>query len=373
MKRRLVKGILALLAFIPLVGCWNAQEIEKRTIVVSMAIDRNESGELTVSIQVPNPRQIAGGGGEGGGGGGGGGAVEVYSGSGPTLEAAFEELSRKSIYPMFLGHMQTLIFSEEMAKQGIAPILDFLRRDPEIRRHMYPIVVSGNAEDALTVQPKLEQIPTYYVRNFIESQVDLERVYDMTLGKVFVDLSHPGKQVPLFYYFKATKDGFKYNGMAVFHGDKMIGALDPAEMNIVLNVREKKAGRRVIAACPGGKIVFRPHKVKRRFTITNQPKAMIAIKVEGEVLENSCNFTIKDERALEKVNKIVASQYEQIAREVTARAQRELKTDVFQIRNHVHSYYPQIWKRVNWETAFPHMPIQVKYDVNVKRIGLKAQ
>ncbi|MFC7442386.1 Ger(x)C family spore germination protein [Laceyella putida] len=376
MRRLLHRGVLSIFCLTLLTGCWDDQEIEMRSIVVSMAIDKKDGG-YEVSVQVPNPGQIASGGGGGGGEGGGGGgpgAVEVYSGEGTTLEEAIGELDRKSIYPLFFGHMETLLFSEGVAREGVRPFMDWIRRSPEIRRHMYPIVIDGKAKDALLVQPKLEQIPTYYLRNFIESGITAKKVSDMTLGKVFVDLSHPGKQVPMFYYFKPGKDGFQYKGMAVFRSDKMVGTLNEVELNPVLHFREEIQGYPIVINCPGkkGKLVFEPKQIEKALNVTNKPEASIDIRVKGVVLENECSFTMKDEKAFQNVNQLIAKTYERTAAEVLRKAQKGLKQDVFLIRNRVYAFYPEIWRKMNWEKEFPSMPIHIRYAVEVGRIGLKA-
>lgn len=345
--------------------------------MVSMGIDKSD-GLYEVSVQVPNPGQIAGGGGGGdggGAGGGGSGAVEVYTGKGATIEAAIGELDRKSVYPLFFGHMETLLFGEKLAKEGILPFMDWIRRNPEIRRQMYPIVVAGKTKDALLVQPKLERIPIYYLRNFIEAGIEINRLSDMTLGKVFVDLGHPGKQVPMLYYIKPREGGFEYKGMAIFRRDRMIGSLDYKELNPVLHYRESRPGYPVVVTCPHekGKLVFEPRKVKKELSVSDRPEATVRITIQGMIMENSCKFAITDEKAIQKVNQMITHYYDQTAKRVLRKAQKVFKEDVFLIRNRVYAFYPRIWNKTKWPEAFPTMPVHIHYKVEVNRIGLKAQ
>jgi spore germination protein KC len=149
-------------------GCWDAIEIEKRAVVVALAVDQSPLGHK-VSIQVPNPRKTVGGGEEGGGGGGGAGAVELFSEEGRTLQEAFMQIENETNYPLFTGHTQILLIGEELAKNGTRDLMEGLRRNQQIRRHLWPVIIQGEAKDALDVQVRLEEIPIDYLRETIET------------------------------------------------------------------------------------------------------------------------------------------------------------------------------------------------------------
>jgi len=367
-------GIVCLCCLL-LTGCWDSLEIEKRTLAVSLAVDK-EKEDFVVSIQVPNPRQIAGGGEGGGGGQGGPEAIEIFTGTGKTIGEALIDIQSKTNYPVFFGHAQTFFVSEAVAKSGLSSIIDFLRRSPQVRRQLWPIVVKGKAMDALQTQVKLEQIPTDYMRHLIEMNVRPGRIPEITLGDVLIDLSTPWKHASILYYIEAKKNAFEWLGMAVFKRDKMVGVLDIGEATPLLQLRYGKRGFNFVAPCGNGRkgiTVFRPKEIERKIDVSAKPSIDIRISLVGDVEEKTCPIYIKDPSDYRKLNQQIAREFEMKGQTLVQKAKRQLNTDIFQLGDYIHAYHPDLWKRLDWEKDFARIPINVHYSVNVGRVGLEAQ
>lgn len=366
---------ILILCCLLLTGCWDSLEIEKRTLAVSIAVDQDEEGYL-VSLQVPNPRKIAGGGEAGGGGEGGPEAIEILQGRGKTVSEAIKEIQRKSNLPIFFGHTQTLLVGEDLARAGINPIIDFFRRNPQIRRQLWPIVVKGKAVDAIQTLVILEPIPTYYLRDLIELNTRSQRLPETTLGEVLVDLSTPWKQSPLFHYIYAKKDEFEWAGMAVFKQDKMVGVLNEQEVNSFVHLRYGIRGVNMIVPCGDGRkgeIAFLPKNIERKIVFHNKPSIDVHIHIKGDIEEISCNMVAKNMNDFKKLDQLIANEYEKYAKLVLQKAKNVINADIFHFEDVLHAHYHDLWKRLDLKKEFARIPIHVRYSVNIERIGLEAQ
>lgn len=374
MKRLpVLKCTLLFLCCLCLVGCWDSLEMEKRTLAVAIAVDRDKN-DFLVSLQVPNPRKIAGGGESGGGGEGGPDSIQIFQGRGKTISEAIQEIHHKSNFPIFFGHAQTLFVGEELAKEGIEPIIDFFRRNPQIRRQMWPIVIKGKAASALETHVVLEPIPTYYLRDLIEVDTRSHSLPETSLGDVLVDMATPWREAPLFHYISADKDQFTWLGMAVFKRDKMVGVIKGQEVNTLIHIRDGKRGNGMIAPCQGnGYVVFRPKKIERKIVVNKEPAIHVYIRLKGDIEEKTCNLNAIKEKDYEKLNKMIVSHYEKVAKTAIEKAKNTIGVDYFHFEDYLHAFYTSDWKKLDWNKDFKRIPIYVHYSVKVERIGTEAR
>lgn len=361
------------LSSLPLYGCWDNREIENRATVAVLAVDKIPQG-YELSAQIPSPSKTTGGGGDGGGGGGGG-AVEVFSGEGRSFHDAMQQIESKVNFPLFIGHMQLLLVSEEVAREGIFPLLDALRRSLEIRRHLWPVVILGKAKDALKVKVPLEEIPIEYLRTLMSTGIDSGRFAWLGLGEVSENLANPVKQTPLLNAFRTTEDRFIWEGIALFKHDRMIGLIHKPFISPLLQIRKKMVGWPKSVPCPKnrGWIVFVPRNVERIIDVSEKPKIDVTVKVEGEISLKECpSFQMNDPKKYEWVNHSLEKEYEKSAKALLDQAQKEYKMDIFSLGKHVNAYYPRLFKQMDWLHNSSRIPVNIKYEVDVRRIGLES-
>lgn len=203
--------LFCLLSVSLLGGCWDAQEIEERTSVIALGIDKHPEG-YEISVQVPVPLKIVG---SGGGGESGQNAVQIFSGTGKTVSDTLDDIQNQTNQQLFLGQARILLFGEEVAKDGIGRVVDGLKRRPEIRRRQWPLVVKGKAKDAMKANPKLEQIPMEYIITMMENGSRMGKYNDEDFGKTLINLSSPAKH-PMMNFMEISPQQIEWKGLAVF-------------------------------------------------------------------------------------------------------------------------------------------------------------
>ncbi|MEH7390822.1 Ger(x)C family spore germination protein [Bacillus sp. JJ1474] len=388
MKRNILIMIILISFLIILSGCWNRRELNELAIVMGMGIDKSED-QFVVTAQVVIPGEIAKK-----GGGGGKTPVVVYQEKGETIFQAIRKITTESPRKLYFAHQRILVLGEEFAKEGIGKALDFLSRDPELRTDFYIVVAKDSkAGDVLKVLTQLEDIPANQLFSSLESaEKAWAPTVTVTLDKLITDLVSDGIDpvltgITLKGDVKTgeTKQNIevtsaptilKYNEMALFNNDKLIGWLNDQDSRAVHYATGKVKSTLGVIPCPKtGKIGIEVMRTKAdiKAKVKNgEPKGSIKVQIEGNVADVECRgLDLKKTKTiydLEKVSEKDVKESIQSAIEVT---QKEFQSDVFGFGEALHRSDPAYWKKVKkeWGQKFSEMPVTVEIDVKIRQTG----
>lgn len=377
MRRRRCCAIAAMLALSSalLTGCWDQREIEERTSVVAIGIDleREEPRLLRVSVQIPIPIKIAG---SGGGAGGGGDPVKIKSATGRTTIEAFSALQTELNQKLFYGHTRIIAIGEEMARSGLDDVMDAFRRDPQIRRLLWPLVVKGKAIDLLHAKPELEQIPTVFIMSMIENGASAGTIPDMNLGKFYISLSSTAEQ-PYLNYMEAF-DTVKWDGIALFKEDRMISSLNEEQTWNFLRIRERADGGAIVFPYGDG------HDQMVSFTVESisveeaygeengRVKASYTVVVEGDLVGKTFRTDFSNQSEIRKLERTAEEYLETKGKELVETLQR-IDADTLGVGIKLKAYHPNIWEEVDDTEYFKNADIRIHYDVNLRRTGMEME
>jgi len=367
------------------VGCWDRRELEERTSVVALAIDRVKEQDhalVKVSVQIPIPIKIVGSG--GGGGEGGKSAVKVMSATGFSMGDAMRNLQQRLNQQLFYGHTRVVAISEDVAREDLSAIVDSLRRSPQMRRLLWMVITPQEAVKLLETDPKLEQIPIVYVMDLMENGSKQGTVPDITLGKWFIDRSSSGCDAMANYIQTAQRD-VKWHGLALFDDDKMVGHLEENHSWVLMQIKNKQIGGDVTISCPqntprtGGVrsyLTAHPKKihVKTKIeTYQNTFKMTVDVKVEEDIIESMCNADFSKEESYRLIEKALATEMNSRAKQMVEKVQGEFGVDVFGMGNKVRAKYMKQFEQLDWQKEYPKTKIEIRYTVEVRRVGMKMQ
>lgn len=147
MRIRAMWLLVILCVMLPLSGCWDAEELNRRAVVSGIGIDRGPGNkDYLVSFQVIIADEISGKIGRGGT------PTTVYTAEGRSIMEAVRKASLQVPRLMSTAHVRIVVISEELARQGISDILDFLDRDSDIRLTA-KIFIAKKASERSTLLP----------------------------------------------------------------------------------------------------------------------------------------------------------------------------------------------------------------------------
>lgn len=377
--------VILMFSMLLLPGCWNWVEIEERAILAAIGFDKAaEEGQVEVTAQIIKPGELKPG------EGGGGEAVIVYSGTGYGMFDAVRSMAREVGRKLYFPEMHVMVVGEDLAREGIGSVMDFLMRDAEPSVRMWVLVTRGQAKEVL------------------ETPIPTEKVWGVGLSKMVKASEAHGKVpvVDVLDFMKAVKStttcpvatGIEITGTekkpeqeavapgktpvlrgtAVFKDYKMTGWLDETQTRGLLWVKGEVKSGIIVVPTPGNEnklmfleIIRADSKIEAEIS---DGRVTITVKVKeegniGEVVPN--NVEIKKP---EIIKTIEARQREAIENEIWAAVTRaqELNADVFGFGEAVRRKYPREWPQYEkmWDELFPALDVVVEVEAKIRRTGM---
>ncbi|NHC41803.1 Ger(x)C family spore germination protein [Bacillus sp. MM2020_1] len=383
--------LLIIMVFIPLLsGCWNRRELNELAIVGGMAIDKIGENYL-ITAQVIDPGEVSTN-----ASGGGRAPVTTYSEKGKHIFEAIRRMTTTTPRKLYFSHLQMLIISEEVAKEGMNNTLDFLTRDPEFRKDFY-IVVSKNlkASQILKNLTSIEKIPAHKMHSSLETsekawaptvaiQMD-ELIAALTSdgnNPVLTGISIKGNvtEGQLLDNVERIEPHARliYKNIAVFKKDKLIGWLNEKESkgyNYIKNNIVNTVGP--IPCEKKGSLVVEINRSKTKVkgkVINGQPRIDIYVSSEGNIAEVSCQIDLMDPAAIKKIEKKTDKIGVDILTTSIAKA-KKLGVDIYGFGEVIHRADPKAWKSLknNWDQEFVQMPVTIHSNFKIRRTGTVNQ
>lgn len=143
-----------------LTGCYDYKEVGNLAICVGMAIDKGENYNYHLTVQILHPFSESSGEATAG--------IIAYESEGDTLRHAISNLYLDLPLELFTGHLQVIIFSKEVAQDGLHDLLEFLIRDKETSKNADLLVARQRAGDILQVLTNAYQVPAVKIKMMVE-------------------------------------------------------------------------------------------------------------------------------------------------------------------------------------------------------------
>ncbi|AZN41301.1 Ger(x)C family spore germination protein [Paenibacillus albus] len=384
---KVLLSVLLLAVFVITTGCWNRKELNEISIATAFGFDKNKNN-YRVSVQLINPSEIA----SSKGGSGRAPVITVQESRGDTIFESIREMTTMTPRKIYSSHLRILVIGESLARDGIAKVLDSLSRDHELRTDFYIIVAKGAAaNDVLQVLTPLEKIPTDKMFSSLEAaqrnwgvttKVDLhELIYDLVdKGKdpvlagirIIGDIRQGQSQRNLSLV--SPKTMLKYEGLAVFHKDKLVGWMNGKQSkgyNYILGHIQSTIVR--LPCHSGGnlniELIHASHKMKGKFR-NGHPEVQVDVRVEGNVGEVECDMALGENRVIAQLEKELADEIKETIEDSVKQA-KLLESDVFGFGSTIHRANYKAWNRIkdDWEEEFVKMPVHVRVNAKIRRTG----
>jgi len=288
------------------------------------------------------------------------------------------EIAARTNFRPFYEHLQVIIISDEVARKGLANVLDFFIRDPEMRRRTKVYITKGEAKKVLDVRPRIEDYSSIYLAKITDNAVKSARIiYKTDLGELVKSI-HLGLDSTL-PIVEGTKDEIKEAGIAILKDDKMVGSTTGDHLESIKYISNLHKGGVETAKIPGRENAIATLEVKNVKTKTTPkisgriPTFKIDIKVRGDYIENINIDTHGkiDEEYLRTMEKVFADSIKKKCMETIKLMQEKFKADVFQFEMILRTEEPSYWKKYKneWDDIFPEVKTEVNVSVEIQQIG----
>jgi spore germination protein KC len=386
MYRRKAPLLIFLVFTLILTGCWSRKELNEISPVIGLGVDKI-GDHYVVSAQVVDPSESTPGGGVGRV------PAVTYRMEAKSIEIAIRKLSTVAPRRLYFSHLRTFVIGESVAKEGIAPMLDIVSRNPEMRTDFYVILTKDTtANNVLSIVTPLEKVPAAFIYTMLKYSNKYWSPFVMVkLDDLDNDLASRGKH-PVLPAIEikgeqelaeqkknveniSVKNYLQFTRLGVFHGDKLIGYLDENESSGYKFIVNKITETAVPIDCSEKQTDAVELKTVETTTntevIKEKPMIHIDVKAEANAAELQCERNLLDLKSLEQLEKQAEQTVERQIKQAVQAAQKKYKIDIFGFGRDIHQRNPRLWKKVkrNWDENFSTMPVDVHVSVKIRNFG----
>lgn len=376
---RIALGLLAPVMACALTGCWSKEEMNDRTFVTSIMVDRTEDGmaELTLSFLLPNrlpsaqgappPKEKP---------------YTAINRTGRNYAEAYQKIQRELSRRITWGSSRIIVVGDRSASSGLGPLLEFLLRIPGIRLSSKVFYFDGEAKQIASMKPIFERFPSEIIREYGHmkhvpevSVKDLIYSSRNNLGDGFLpELRFEQKEM-------ATQNGkisdwLGNAGAILLKDDKKQAYLSAEPSRGIQWLKEDILETIVTVPSPsdGRPISLLIHDGGRKISFASKGQQLnyaISLRCKGELVSSESDLDITEYASIETIEQAVS---EQIRKEMKGafQAAKKHKTDAFQWSEYVKWKRPELWRR--WKEREPerfvrNAGLQISVDVKLKRLG----
>jgi len=368
--------LLLLILLLTLGGCYDKQDIEYRTSILAVGIDKNPEGEggMEVTVQIAIHHNLATGSEEGGQGK----PFLVTTARGDSLSSIFQKLEGMVNSPLFFGNTMLLAISKEAAAEGVYNHLDFFLRNAQFRRKSWLVITPGRAKEILSITTPLHPIPALYLRTALEKYVNTKAAPFTMFENFITSLNCPAEE-PIAVILGPAGDKVELQGLAAFVDDRLVGELDAEELSLFLYLTQPNSRGLVQLLNPENK------QMELCYEIQNSNSHLVSsfengrlsftyrLWFEGNIVENYLGPILDEEATLRQLEGRLAAKLERECLQVIGKVQREIGSDIFNLGEHVRAHYPHYWQEIDWKKEFPRVPIKVEVTTHIRRVGIRRK
>ncbi|WP_157827525.1 Ger(x)C family spore germination protein [Niallia nealsonii] len=393
MKRNIFLMLLICCTSLFLSGCWDSRELQKLSIISGIAIDKDENDEnrYRATIQIINPSQVSGG---QQAGKVQAAPVRTFSNSGSTLAEALRKISPMVPGQLFYPHIQVMILSEEVAKDGIQNLFDLIERDSNFRM-LFPVLIARNtpAKDILQVTTSLNPIPSDSIVDNLETSqsewgeyinVHADQLIEGLKGGSFVvsgvqiegdkEQGNKGENIQQI----SPAANIEIGGLSLFKDGKLEKWLEQNEsrgttwiMNemkkTILNLDYKKAKDTIAIEVNRAQTTI---KIKIK---NNKPTINIFVNTEGTISETLVPIDLSQSKKIEQLEEKMEKEIKEEI-QLTVKMAQEEKSDFLGFGEYVNIKDKKLWKKISdtWdEEVFPETKVSINVDAYIRRTGMR--
>ncbi|KAA1181925.1 Ger(x)C family spore germination protein [Paenibacillus sp. B2(2019)] len=382
MGRRMARLCLSMVMIALLTGCWDSRELTDIGFVVAMAIDKGETKNIRVTVQIVNPINVSS---TQGGGSPAPLPPTTYSAEGNNVFDATRVLSRKLSRQLHYGHAVVLLVGEELATtQGIKKLFDGIERDSEFRPSATMVIARGTTgEEIIKQRTSLDNSPAIKIKKMVaETEKAFGENIDEKIYQVIQAIVSSGKEPTITgIQLDSTnkEDKLMANGIATFKDGKLMRWLDGNESRGFLWVLGRVNSTLLTMDWNDQPHTIGIENIRTKssfhssFDKSGKPIIEVKIGADANIGEVDVPIDITNPRLFLQIERLYmqAVHDEAVA---TIKLMQQQKSDIFGFGEVVHRDHPKQWRTLkrDWnDVTFPTIEVKVKVEAYLRNTGLR--
>ncbi len=375
--------IITFIITITLTGCGGYEELNNLSIVTAVAFDKTDDVyELSFLIANSPKAQTSAKEGEA--------KTTVYTGKGKTIAEASKDIEQIVPKQIYLGHINVVVISEDIAEDGFLKIADWLLRNPQTRKKFYLLQAKDvSAKNILKIVSPLESFPSQSIATLIESNSEtksiatsitysnfiaqiLEKGYDPVLPSITIkgDVKEGSNEKNL-----ETTEPESYlvlGPLAIYKGDKLEGFSNEKE-SWAINVLKNEAKEvNYNVKYQNQDVSIETSSLKSDIKIIDKNNIEITISGVGDIYNINNQIDIQNYKEINKIEKTWSKSLKKDLSKVVKKVQSKYKADIFGFGNLIYKNDPKTWEKLEkeWNSKyFPNLNVKIKTNLKISATG----
>ncbi|MDI4646312.1 Ger(x)C family spore germination protein [Cohnella hashimotonis] len=372
-------------------GCWDMVEVSRSSLITGVALEPGQERDVRVTIEVLNAAESMSA-----ENGRGDAPAKLYTAEADTLSEAVNRMNEQFDRMLIGSHMQVIVVDERLARQGLNRFMDFFVRSRYVREDVNLIISKKNAASELLRIPypggmnaALAIQSQIYNLNRIWGGASKSRMIDYTIATqtpgrelllAGVSVEGPVSQNIDSVKTLEPKSSIRLTDTAVFKGDKLIGFLPSADMNIVLLANDNLEQTTVSVPMPQGKAfagvrLIRLHASKSVRMLHGKPKMTLNVQGVGFIVSLGAGLPIDQAAGYLELERLTEDYVRKRIEATVEKVQTEYGSDIFGFGEWMYRHRFGEFKRISasWNELFAKGELSVDVDIQLERSELKTK
>ena len=326
-------GLIILFMFC---GCSDYHEINNTAMVAGIAVDRGEEKKYNISVEVIQPASADSS----------SPTAKVLKEEGDNAEDCLKRLVNKATKELRFSHCKLILFSEEVAKEGVSSLIDGFLRNPEYRADLFLAVTHGKAEEMLKTGEKEKRISSFDFAKVIQNS--FRETGSVPPTKLYQFVMDEGLSIlPLF---AENEEQYSIVGSAGFRDGMIFTELTlPQTQSVMLVSGEYRQGELLLKTKKNTDIPcqIRSVSVSKRISDSDDLKIFAEIQCNVRLTSLPECFDISTAEGLQRAESEIADLLTEKIKSDWERSVRENTSEIFGLSVYLFRHAPQVYERMS--------------------------
>lgn len=346
-------------------GCWNEAILEQVGVILIASIDQLPNGRIRLADAAPviDPNAED--------------RIEIVMTEGTTIRECREVLNRKTGRELVGGKIQSLVFGEATAQQGIRPHMEIFARDPVNPLLAWVVVAEGEGSVLLQKGVTMEDKPAIgiYISELLENNANTGQTVRTLVYQFETAFYTPGID-PVTPMIRASETEMVVIGSALFDSDRMCGRLDNTQSLMLNLLMGKKIDGRLSLKMPESlkaskhyvtiQIVQSKRKIQKSLK-QGLPSFLIELAMEVNIEEAGTTKLLEPE-FLKKMEQFLSDSLTDHLQK-TIRLIQEAGCDAIGTGLIAKASWFKQWQQWDWKKLYPKIDLKASAKVNIRNSG----
>ncbi|WP_047983371.1 Ger(x)C family spore germination protein [Ornithinibacillus californiensis] len=279
------------------------------------------------------------------------------------LKEGMQGFNLKYYRELKVGQLRMLLISEEIAKEGISPLIDTILTDPDITKRLYLAIVKGDFDEYINSQLVMQEDLDYYLYQMFKHYDTQGKLTVINLHQ-FMRTLHSPAHSPVVPVFEASNENFQYQGTGIFKNDKLIETTNNMEEQIYQLIDNDH----FLKYFPIPDLSFVLGHVKSNVQL-NMDKAYselnLNVQLNGRLDEIAREHKLLTREELSRFESEIELYLEEQTTKFLKKLQ-ENKVDPLQLRKYTLRPFSKPLNEKEWSNRWERMEVKVDYDVKIQ-------